>query len=93
MASTVVEKKAEIAHRPTAFFPLLEKAQQQRKEDRAAAEASGTAPPDDPFSSEALDERAFESDDLHEQRKAARMDSMKEMVSLPYQCLPPSRGC
>ncbi|GAA5880035.1 hypothetical protein JCM3774_004543 [Rhodotorula dairenensis] len=63
-----------------AFFPLLEKAQQRRKEEQAASEGNGKEAQDDPFSSEALSQRPFESDDLHEQRKGARMDSMKELM-------------
>ena len=64
----------------TAFFPLLEQAQQERKNKRSAPEESGADAKDDPFSPEALEERGTESDDLHEQRKGARMDSIKEMV-------------
>ncbi|KWU41282.1 hypothetical protein RHOSPDRAFT_27740 [Rhodotorula sp. JG-1b] len=63
-----------------AYFPLLEKAQQEGKDKRTAPEESGEDAKDDPFSPEVLEQRGTESDDLHEQRKGARMDSIKEMM-------------
>lgn len=64
-----------------AFFPLLEKARQERKPEQSADEESGMDAKDDPFSPKVLEQRGTESDDLHEQRKGARIDSIKEMVS------------
>ncbi|GAA5982387.1 hypothetical protein JCM10908_006627 [Rhodotorula pacifica] len=63
-----------------AFFPLLERARQQRKEEQSSGVEEGQEAEDDPFSSEALDQRADESDDLHAQRKNARLDKMKDMM-------------
>jgi hypothetical protein len=79
-----------------AFFPLLEKARQERKPEQSADEESGMDAKDDPFSPEVLEQRGTESDDLHKQRKGARMESIKEMVSCRnsslFFTLPPLKG-